>query len=114
MSVCAASNGCSTSTAYVENAPEKSNLDLSAEYEDAWECACGNRPDLDGFYPCDPTGREVEPDPGSDWDVKLLYCADYGLVMDQSTYDSTSQTVTVVERIKTTATSKRRNSRVYM
>ena len=73
---------------------------ITAEYEDAWECACGNRPDLDGFYPCDPTGREVEPDPGSDWDVKLLYCADYGLIMDQSTYDSTSQTVTVVGRIQ--------------
>ena len=73
---------------------------IIAEYEDVWECTCGNRPDLDGFYPCDPTGHEVEPDPDSDWDVKLLYCVDCSLVMDQSTYDSTTQTVAVVGRIQ--------------
>lgn len=30
-------------------------------------CSCGNRPDLDGFYPCDDTGRHVEPVAGGSW-----------------------------------------------
>ena len=26
---------------------------------DAWLCICGNRPDFDGFYPCDRDGGPV-------------------------------------------------------
>jgi hypothetical protein len=87
---------------------------IIAKYGDARERACGDQSDLGGFYPCDPTGREVEPNPKSSWDVKLLYCADCGLGMDQSTYDSTTQTVAVLGRIQTITTSKHGNSRVTL
>lgn len=29
--------------------------------DEAWICLCGNRPDADGFYPCDNEGKEMEP-----------------------------------------------------
>lgn len=35
---------------------------------DAWTCHCGNMPHTDGFSPCDKTGKEMEPNIGSDWD----------------------------------------------
>jgi uncharacterized Zn finger protein len=76
---------------------------ITATCEDAWDCACGNREYLSGFYHCSPTGRTLDPDLESDmdeWDGKLYYCPDCGLVMDQTTYDSTTQTIAVVGRIQ--------------
>ena len=34
---------------------------ITAEAEDAWLCICGNQSHLDGFWPCDAAGNEVEP-----------------------------------------------------
>lgn len=31
-------------------------------FEDDFECACGNTVDEEGFFPCDLDGNEVEPD----------------------------------------------------
>lgn len=36
-------------------------------------CLCGNRPDMAGFYSCQPDGSEVEPD--EKWDGIHYYCA---------------------------------------
>ena len=33
--------------------------------DEAWTCICGNRPDAQGFYPCDEKGNEMEPLKGS-------------------------------------------------
>lgn len=48
----------------------------------AWVCVCGNRPELDGFYPCDMDGKEQEPD--FSWEGFYL-CAACGLVINQAT-----------------------------
>ena len=31
-------------------------------------CPCNNRPDTDGFYPCDADGNQIEPTLESNWD----------------------------------------------
>jgi hypothetical protein len=36
--------------------------------DDDWVCECGNQPHHEGFYPCDSTGRILEPTEDSDWD----------------------------------------------
>jgi hypothetical protein len=54
-------------------------LTMDGERDD-WTCTCGNQSHTDGFYPCDPTGREVEPTL-DEWgghnelDACLLVCA---------------------------------------
>jgi len=48
--------------------------------KEAWICLCANRPDSDGFYPCDKEGNEMEPVKG--WDG-LYVCARCGRVIDQ-------------------------------
>ena len=39
-----------------------------------WLCDCGNQSHIDGFFPCDSNGTEVEPTVDSDWDG-LYVCA---------------------------------------
>ncbi|MDQ2882163.1 MAG: hypothetical protein M3Y48_13325 [Actinomycetota bacterium] len=68
-----------------------------------WKCACGNEPWFEGFWPCSPAGRIIDPETESDWsdwDQKLNFCCQCGLVMDQTTYDPTTQTVAVIGRIQ--------------
>ena len=52
--------------------PMLPTLTMDGQSED-WTCTCGNQPHTDGFYPCDPTGRELDPtlDP---WDGVLMVC----------------------------------------
>ena len=50
--------------------------------EEAWVCVCGNKPDSEGFYPCDSSGKEIEPVTG--W-PGLYVCAKCGRVIDPST-----------------------------
>ena len=47
---------------------------------EAWLCACGNRPDSDGFLVCDASGNEVEPD--REW-TGLYLCNRCGRVIEQ-------------------------------
>ena len=49
---------------------------------DAWRCVCGNRPDSDGFFPCDKDGNEMEPAVGSNW-AGLYVCARCGRIIEQ-------------------------------
>lgn len=44
-----------------------------------WYCICGNRADLDGFFPCDAEGNEVEPVAGA-WD-DLYKCDRCGAII---------------------------------
>ena len=42
----------------------KNFYEFSGIYLDQWEeikCKCGNTPHCEGFYPCDPTGKQQEP-----------------------------------------------------
>lgn len=39
--------------------------------DEVYECPCGNREDLAGFFPCDEEGNIVEPD--EDW-PQLYVC----------------------------------------
>jgi hypothetical protein len=52
--------------------------------EEAWVCICGNRPDSEGFYPCDRHGKEVDPMP-EDWTTDLYVCDRCGRMIDQKT-----------------------------
>lgn len=52
--------------------------------EEAWICMCGNRPDADGFYPCDKKGNEIEP--GEGWE-DLYVCASCGRIIHQNTLE---------------------------
>lgn len=54
--------------------------------DDAWICICGNRPDSDGFQPCDTNGNEMEPLMGSDWDG-LYVCGRCGRIIQQETLE---------------------------
>jgi hypothetical protein len=66
---------------------------ITAHAVDSWECACGNVPEADGFWPCLPDGTEVEPIVGGPWDERLVVCRACGRILDQSTYDGTSVAV---------------------
>lgn len=48
--------------------------------QDDLTCRCGNRPYLDGFYPCLDDGTEVEPDADGPWDGASYRCARCGQV----------------------------------
>ena len=50
---------------------------------DAWICLCGNRPDLQGFFPCDAKGR-AEPEP-DEW--ILFVCDRCGRIIDAETLE---------------------------
>jgi hypothetical protein len=52
--------------------------------EDAWACVCGNKPDFDGFYPCDYRGKEIEPVKTSGWNG-LYLCHRCRRIIDQNT-----------------------------
>jgi len=54
--------------------------------DEAWTCICGNRPDSDGFYPCDREGNEMEPSIGSDWE-NLYVCFSCGRIINQDTLE---------------------------
>ena len=47
---------------------------------EAWVCLCGNRAELDGFFPCDDNGNEVVPLQG--WE-NLYVCFRCGRIIDQ-------------------------------
>jgi len=52
--------------------------------DEAWICICGNRPDSDGFYPCDREGDEMEPVAG--W-KELYVCNNCGRIIHQDTLE---------------------------
>jgi len=56
---------------------------------DDWVCVCGNRPDADGFFPCDPSGERVEPTPGAwpspFWPRPFYICDRCGRIIDADT-----------------------------
>jgi len=56
--------------------------------EEAWVCLCGNRPDSDGFFPCDKDGDELEPVDG--WE-DLYVCGRCGRIIHQSTLEVVGQ-----------------------
>ncbi len=49
---------------------------------DAWVCICGNKPQLLGFYPCDPEGNALEPDGSASG---LVFCDQCQRIIDQMT-----------------------------
>ncbi len=49
-------------------------------YPDTWICHCGNTCDADGFYPCDTSGAEIEPD--NTWGG-LVVCARCRVIIAQ-------------------------------
>lgn len=60
--------------------------------EDDWLCcACGNRPDVDGFYPCLDDGTVVSPTVSGPWQGRLYVCASCGRIYDQYTRAVTGQ-----------------------
>jgi hypothetical protein len=66
--------------------------------EDAWICRCGNMPHQDGFYPCDITGREIEPDANSAWDG-LYVCAACGAIIYHPTLEIRGQATAVTMQL---------------
>ena len=52
---------------------------------DAWICVCGNRPTYDGFYACDQSGQQVEPD--KDWIRPLYVCDRCGIIINADTLE---------------------------
>jgi hypothetical protein len=52
--------------------------------DDVWVCLCGNDPTTDGFYPCLPDGRTVEPVEGV-WVEPLYVCARCYRIIEQPT-----------------------------
>jgi DNA-directed RNA polymerase subunit RPC12/RpoP len=52
------------------------------QYEgDLWRCLCGNIAESDGFYPCNETGREVEPT-AEEWQTNAYVCARCGRIIN--------------------------------
>ncbi len=54
--------------------------------DESWICICGNRPDSDGFQPCNANGNEIEPLAGSDWD-NLYVCCRCGRIIQEKTLE---------------------------
>lgn len=65
---------------------ENSHLVIRCEDEDsdAWVCVCGNRPTVEGFFPCDWSGEKLEPglEP---WPDALYLCGRCGRIIDADT-----------------------------
>ncbi len=59
-------------------------IEVDADDPDAWLCMCGNRPDLEGFYPCDESGMLEEPTQET-WTSGLYRCERCGRVIQQET-----------------------------
>jgi hypothetical protein len=55
---------------------------------EAWICICGNRPDSDGFFPCDKDGNEMEPVKG--WE-DLYVCGRCGRIINQHSLEVIGQ-----------------------
>jgi hypothetical protein len=51
---------------------------------DWWICLCGNRPDLDGFYPCHQSGEIIGPTP-IQWPSSYYRCDRCGRVIQAGT-----------------------------
>jgi hypothetical protein len=56
------------------------------DIKDAWVCICGNKPDYQGFFPCDADGNEMVPDVQSDW-AGLYVCGRCGRIIKQETLE---------------------------
>lgn len=58
------------------------DLERITQYEgDLWRCLCGNIAEADGFYPCNDTGREVEPTAEA-WQTDAYVCAACGRIIN--------------------------------
>jgi hypothetical protein len=62
---------------------------------EAWICICSNRPDCDGFYPCDKDGNEIEPD--KSWIEPLYVCAGCGRIIHCDTLEVIGKKFTVIK-----------------
>ena len=58
--------------------------------DEAWICICRNRPDADGFYPCNFEGGEVEPTE-AEWKSGLYVCAACGRIINPDTLEVVGQ-----------------------
>jgi len=58
--------------------------------DENWVCICKNRPDSDGFFPCDENGNEIEPIIGSGWEA-LYVCGKCGRIINQFTLEVVGQ-----------------------
>jgi hypothetical protein len=65
---------------------EKEFIKHESGDEDAWVCICGNKPDDDGFFPCNEDGNEVEPTLKSGW-LDLYVCFGCGRIINQDTLE---------------------------
>lgn len=57
---------------------------------DAWRCPCGNRPDLEGFFPCTDAGLYCEPTIWGGWTVHYR-CDRCGRIIDGFTRQVTGR-----------------------
>jgi hypothetical protein len=55
-----------------------------SQCDDAWVCLCGNTPHSDGFSPCDPGGKPVEPTEER-WPIPIYACDRCGRIIHQLT-----------------------------
>ncbi len=55
----------------------------TGQVADWTDCLCGNEPHIEGFYPCLPTGKVVEPD--HQWVQTLYYCERCHRIIDMIT-----------------------------
>jgi len=62
----------------------KEHITHDPENSESWICLCGNRPDYDGFFPCDKDGNEMEPVKG--WG-NLYACGRCGRIINQFTLE---------------------------
>lgn len=67
------------------------HINHEAGQPDEWVCLCRNRSDSDGFFPCLPDGREVEPAAAGPWNGESYVCARCGRVINQFTREVTGQ-----------------------
>jgi hypothetical protein len=64
----------------------KEKISCESFDKDAWVCLCQNTPASYGFYPCDTTGKEIEPIKGSNW-VGYYVCGKCNRIIDQDTLE---------------------------
>ena len=65
---------------------DKQEINESVEWHvDHWRCPCGNRPVSSGFFPCDETGRLVDP-MEMGWPRRLQCCERCGRIIDLDTF----------------------------
>jgi hypothetical protein len=65
---------------------EEEKITTNGEDPDWWICICKNKPDSEGFYPCDEYGNEIEPIIGSGW-TNLYVCAKCKRIINASTHE---------------------------